>query len=107
MNTDTMARKAYHAYGVVTEFRNYKGDPMPKFDELPPKIQEAWVGFAARVAVGGTVEEGYEEYGKIVQGKNFEGRPIPQFNQPPMTEKITQAWHAATKEINDLQGRMP
>jgi hypothetical protein len=80
---------------------------MPKFDQLPPKIQEAWVAFAAKVAVGGTAKEGYQEYGNVVAWKNFEGKPIPQFNEPPMTETITNAWHAATKEVNDLVGRMP
>jgi len=32
----------YKAYGSVTAFKNFRGDPMPKFGDLPEKIQEAW-----------------------------------------------------------------
>lgn len=102
MNPEPLARKGYHAYGGITEHKNYKGDPMPKFDELPPKIQAAWTAFAARVHKGGTVEEGYEAYGDVVEWKNFEGKPIPKFNEPPMTEKIVEAWKAAHACIRGL-----
>lgn len=37
-----LAREAYHRYGAVTEFKNFKGDPMPEFDALPPTIVRAW-----------------------------------------------------------------
>lgn len=40
------AREAYARYGAVTDFKNYQGNPMPTFDELPAKIQEAWVAAA-------------------------------------------------------------
>ena len=39
----TLARLAYDRYGTVTEYKNYQGNPMPKWEELPAKIQEAWV----------------------------------------------------------------
>jgi hypothetical protein len=45
---ESRARIAYTAYGRVTGFRNFLGEPMPDFDNLPPKIQEAWTN-AARV----------------------------------------------------------
>ena len=38
----TLAKSAYHAYGGVTDHKNYQGLPMPEWDALPPKIQEAW-----------------------------------------------------------------
>jgi hypothetical protein len=38
-----LARAAYLRYGAVTEFKNFRGDPMPAFDELPDKIKAAWV----------------------------------------------------------------
>ncbi len=40
---DQLVRSAYEAYGKITDFKNFKGDPMPTFDELPPKIQTAWM----------------------------------------------------------------
>jgi hypothetical protein len=37
-----LARNAYTAYGRVTGFKNYRGDPMPDFEDLGPTIQRAW-----------------------------------------------------------------
>ena len=37
------AKAAYTRYGQVTDFKNFRGDPMPEFEQLPAKIQEAWV----------------------------------------------------------------
>ncbi|MEH1788870.1 MAG: hypothetical protein V7L23_25640 [Nostoc sp.] len=34
---------AYRAYGQTTDFKNYQGLPMPEFDDLPEKIQQAWI----------------------------------------------------------------
>lgn len=39
---ESRARIAYTAYGRITDFKNFMGDPMPTFDDLPQKIQEAW-----------------------------------------------------------------
>ncbi len=37
-----LAFAAYRAYGKTTDFKNYRGEPMPDFSVLPEKIQEAW-----------------------------------------------------------------
>lgn len=37
-----LARKAYDAYGRVTDHKNYQGLPMPLFDDLGETIQKAW-----------------------------------------------------------------
>jgi len=37
-----LAELAYDAYGRTTDFKNYQGLPMPSFNDLPDKIQEAW-----------------------------------------------------------------
>lgn len=39
---ESRARIAYTAYGRVTDFKNFRGEPMPAFDDLPLKIREAW-----------------------------------------------------------------
>lgn len=41
------AKQAYLAYGEVTDFKNFQGEPMPKFEELPERIQNAWKAAAA------------------------------------------------------------
>lgn len=37
-----LAREAYERYAAVTDWKNYQGLPMPQFDALGDKIQEAW-----------------------------------------------------------------
>lgn len=44
------ARIAYHAYGQTTDFKNFRGEPMPAFDDLPDPIKRAWVAAAEAVA---------------------------------------------------------
>lgn len=40
---------AYQAYGESVRWKNFLGDPMPKWDELPPAIQQAWLDAANAV----------------------------------------------------------
>lgn len=49
MNIDALAQIAYAAYGETVAWKNYQGLPMPTWEKLPPKIQEAWraAAFAA------------------------------------------------------------
>lgn len=42
MNWTEVAKDAYAAYGQVTDFMNFQGNPMPTWEELPEKIQLAW-----------------------------------------------------------------
>jgi hypothetical protein len=45
-----IAQRAYRAYGAVTEFKNYEGKPMPEWEKLPLKIQDAWRAAAKEAA---------------------------------------------------------
>lgn len=45
---ESRARIAYTAYGKVVDFKNFQGDQMPAFDDLPESIKVAWTN-AARV----------------------------------------------------------
>ena len=44
-----VAKEAYTSYGEVTGGLNYMGRQMPRWDELPEKIQEAWVAASSTV----------------------------------------------------------
>lgn len=46
----SVAKKSYEAYGWYVGHKNHAGDPMPTWEGLPPKIQEAW-NVAARAAI--------------------------------------------------------
>lgn len=48
-DVDALARTAYDAYGQTTDHKNYAGLPMPAFDDLGEKIQEAWRSAVAAV----------------------------------------------------------
>jgi hypothetical protein len=43
---ESRARIAYTAYGRQTGFKNFVGDPMPAFDDLPDQIRGAWIAAA-------------------------------------------------------------
>lgn len=40
---DQLAKEAYNAYGAATGFKNFRGDPMPPWENLGTTIQSAWV----------------------------------------------------------------
>ena len=48
--SEDLARRAYEAYGVVTGGKNYQGNPMPAWEDLGDKIQQAWRAAANAVA---------------------------------------------------------
>ncbi len=50
MSNDTLGRTAYAAYGKTTDNKNYQGNEMPAFDDLPENIKTAWENAAAAVA---------------------------------------------------------
>lgn len=37
-----IAENAYSHYGAVTDFKNFQGNPMPPFSDLPDTIKKAW-----------------------------------------------------------------
>lgn len=45
-----LARIAYDAYGRTTDHKNFRGEPMPEWENLGDRIQQAWVNAAAAVA---------------------------------------------------------
>jgi hypothetical protein len=40
---NTQARDLYYAYASVTAGKNFQGNPMPEWQDLPAKIREAWI----------------------------------------------------------------
>jgi len=45
-----LAKIGYQAYGQLTDFKNYQGLPMPTWDDLPERIQNAWMAAATAIA---------------------------------------------------------
>lgn len=44
-----LAKTAYAAYGEATGHTNYRGEPMPVWDDLGFVIQQAWTAAATAV----------------------------------------------------------
>jgi hypothetical protein len=44
-----LAITAYQAYGESVGWKNYQGLPMPRWDDLPPTIKQAWLDAADAV----------------------------------------------------------
>ena len=44
-----VAESAYKAYGAVTGNKNFRGEPMPEFKDLPETIRTAWEAAALQV----------------------------------------------------------
>ena len=38
-----VAKVGYQAYGDTAEWKNYRGDPMPRWDDLGDRIQTCWI----------------------------------------------------------------
>lgn len=60
-----IAASAYRAYAASTGNKNYQGNPMPAFDELPNAIQTAWEAASRQVVF---VSEGTEHDEQKWQG---------------------------------------
>lgn len=58
MNDKTLGEIAYDAYGKTTDYKNFMGNPMPTWGDLPPKIKEAWENAALKVAEITKAEKG-------------------------------------------------
>jgi hypothetical protein len=74
-NLNELARVAYQAYAKSTGGKNFQGQPMPGWDDLPPHITTAWME-----ATSSTVYEASKVLGRTLVGKpvemmtNFHGR---------------------------------
>lgn len=44
-----LAIRAYDAYRRVTNGKDYRGDPLPDFEDLGLPIQNAWIAVATEV----------------------------------------------------------
>lgn len=48
---ESLAEQAYMAYGKAVDYKNYLDLPMPKWDDLPEKIQQAWLAVVTEIGI--------------------------------------------------------
>lgn len=58
------AQQAYARYGAVTDFKNFRGEPMPAWEQLPKTIQQAWI---AAADVSGPYPSSYNPGSSVVE----------------------------------------
>lgn len=49
-SVEQRAKAAYEAYGDFTDNKNFQGNPMPKWEDLPDKIRGAWQAASMELA---------------------------------------------------------
>lgn len=54
-------RGAYTVYGMAVGFKNFRGDPMPEWEDLPEAIQKAWGSVAVVGLSAGAAEVFHED----------------------------------------------
>lgn len=50
MTNVSLGQAAYKAYGDQVGWKNFRGDPMPSWDDLTYEIQDGWISAALAVA---------------------------------------------------------
>ena len=51
LDLQDLGKTGYEAYAASTGGKTFDGRDMPKWDDLPPKIQTAWMEAARAIAV--------------------------------------------------------
>ena len=78
----TLAENMYAAYGKTTDYKNFRGDPMPTWEELPEPQKTAWFA-ASTTALQYTGKLGNETQPVALQltnepdGSAEEAAPLP------------------------------
>lgn len=49
MELKTLAKTGYEAYGDATDHKNFRGEPMPQFEDLTENITNAWESAARQI----------------------------------------------------------
>lgn len=85
---EKLAKIAYRAYGETTNFKNFRDEPMPDWDELPSTIKEAWA--KASRAVESTTN-GFPPLGSELSCRCYwtvEAGVVPGIPQPELTRNF-------------------
>ncbi len=115
MDARQIAKNAYHAYAGVTDNKNFRGEEMPAFDDLPPKIQEAWTAAVLGAfdsvpysfPVFYPVEAKLPEPGKLVLVKMLDGKTeiIRTGYHLPRFHRLEEAFAQYNSDLNPVDGK--
>lgn len=69
--TATLGQLAYERYGDSVGWKNYQGNPMPKWGDLTPSIQQAWIAAARGVLQEVRPELDIREWAQVRHALNY------------------------------------
>lgn len=52
---EELAKEAYEAYGKFTDNKNFRGEEMPKWEDLPERIRGAWAAATRHIVLRETI----------------------------------------------------
>ena len=52
--TQELARRMYQVYAQHADWKDYRGEPLPNFDEMKPHIRSHWEHVAEDIFIYGT-----------------------------------------------------
>lgn len=84
----------YAVYGSVTDFKNYQGLPLPKWEDLTETIQRAWNAVAdARPPIEADLgtRDMRQIFHALAYEKEFQDAGIPGHNQFILIAKLARA----------------
>lgn len=76
MDVIDYARIGYEAYGADREWKNYAGDPMPTWEELPTPQRQAWIAATSAITVK-HLGEVYDDLAKPSATKMIDAMKLP------------------------------
>jgi hypothetical protein len=83
MDVIEFAKIAYAAYGRTVQQKNFRGEPMPSWEDLPVEIHRAWSAAASAVAVA-TLAATSPSPVKLVAAADVKSCPHCNYIWPPM-----------------------
>jgi hypothetical protein len=97
---------AYQAYGQTTDFKNFQGNPMPKWEELPDKIKEAWMNASVKIASISSPTDTEEK--QIMADAKY--MPIEEFRSAGLLQEVNRIFFhplgLALQVVKDEAGKM-
>lgn len=56
-NAEDLARRLYQVYAQHADWKDYRGEPLPTFDEMREATKAHWLHVAEDLAIYGTTDE--------------------------------------------------
>lgn len=91
-----IAKSAYKAYAASTGNKNFRGEPMPEFEDLPRPIKTAWEAAVREASNSGSNHDSQQRWA----GWQSPSCPVEELKEPDAAA-YPEHWQAWYKRVND------